>query len=152
MVDSIKKKKKLTGKSGASHTDCSALQQKVGEAKENPLKVFIRGRYLTSFPPPPPAPGSHPPRSLFYHKRNRLVFELDLDFRKSQLNWDWANYFATSGWMPSPAISEWETYLDHSCLRCYETTSCTQQPPCSHPETIFFKEFSKLSSAFFRLL
>ena len=55
MVDSIKKNKKLTGKSGASHTDCSALQQKVGEAKENPLKVF------TSFPPPPPAPGSHPP-------------------------------------------------------------------------------------------
>jgi len=45
MVDSIKKKQKLTGKSGASHTDCSALQQKVGEA---------------------PAPGSHPPRSLFW--------------------------------------------------------------------------------------
>ena len=40
MVDSIKKKQKLTGKSGASHTDCSALQQKVGEAKENPLKVL----------------------------------------------------------------------------------------------------------------
>ena len=43
MVDSIKKNKKLTGKSGASHTDCSALQQKVSEAnflsKENQLKV-----------------------------------------------------------------------------------------------------------------
>ena len=36
-----------------------------------------------------------------------------------------------------------------SSLRCYEITSCIQQPPCSHPGTIFFKEFSKISLANF---
>ena len=87
-----------------------SLQQKVSEASSSfqgkSIKCqrfiichFIRGWYLTSLPPPPPAPGSRPPQSLFYHKRNRLVFELDLDLRKSQLNWDWANCFATSGWI-----------------------------------------------------
>ena len=85
-----------------------SLQQKVSEAsfsfqgKSSKCQrfiicLFIRGWYLTSLPPPPPAPGSHPPQSLFYHKRNKLAFELYLDLRKSQLNLEWANYLATSG-------------------------------------------------------
>ena len=128
----------------ASHpSDCSALHQgKSIKSQKFIICLFIRGWYLTSFPPPPPAPGSHPSRSLFYHKRNRLVFELDLDLRKSQLNSEWVTI------SPLQVDTAITSYFKNE-RPTWITIACTQQPPCSHPETIFLKEFSKLSSADF---
>ena len=132
-----------------------SLQQKVSEAsfsfQGKSIKsqrfiicLFSSGWYLTSFPPPPPAstaPGSHPSWSLF-PKRNKLVFEIDLDLRKSQLNSEWVTI------SPLQVDTAITSYFKNE-RPTWMTIACTQQPPCSHPETIFWKEFSKLSSAVF---
>ena len=129
-----------------------SLQQKVSEASSSfqgkSIKCqrfiichFIRGWYLTSFPPP--APGFHPSWSLFHHERNKLAFELDIDLRKSQLNLEWANYLATSGCI---AITSYfknnrPTWINiASDVR--RPLPATQQLPSSQPGTIFFRNLT----------
>ena len=116
--------------------------------------------------PSDPGPGSHLPMPAWKFLFKKKILKNELEDSKTT-RWAIKKSKALTSFPPPPPAStapgchpSWVTIsplqVDTGITSYFKnerpswiTIASTQQPPWSHPETIFFKEFSKISSANF---